>query len=186
MPKPFKSTRSRGGKKSGKSKSKSEQQPQPPPPPTKQEEQYEKVSMITRIMEVIIEAADPIGVNTAVGNHIEDPNIGEGDNKTITGTNTKATADNLIPSVEAIIIITMAIIEAEVVVAMEETISDLAVIGEAIIKAIIITNTINITHMMMDHRLNNMAHHVHFVVVLIILLNIALKENITLIISQRK
>ena len=56
----------------------------------------------------------------------------------------------------------MAIIEAEVVVAMVETISDLAVAKEVIIEAIIITNTINITHMMMHHRLNNMAHHAHF------------------------
>ena len=80
---------------------------------------------------------------------------------------------------EAIIIITMAIIKAEVVVAMAETISDPVVMGEAIIKAIIITNTTNITHMMMDHRLNNMAHHVHFAVVLITLLNIASKKNTT-------
>ena len=56
----------------------------------------------------------------------------------------------------------MAIIEAEVVVAIVETISDLTVAEEAIIKAIKIINTINFTHMMMDHRLNNMAHHVHF------------------------
>ena len=80
----------------------------------------------------------------------------------------------------------MAIIKAEVVVAMEETISDPTVVEEAIIKAIIITNTINITHMMMVHRLNNMAHHVHFVVALIILLNIVLKGNMTSIISWRK
>ena len=101
-------------------------------------------------MEVIIEVVDPIGVNTMVGNHIEDPNTGEGDNKTITGVNTKTTADNLIPPTEAIIIITMAIIEAEVVLAMEETICDPAVMEEAIIEDIIITNTINITPMMMD------------------------------------
>ena len=80
----------------------------------------------------------------------------------------------------------MAIVKAEVVVAMVETISDLAVVEEAIIEAIIITNIINITHMMMDHRLNNMAHHAHFAVVLIILLNIVLKGNMTSIISQRK
>ena len=139
-----------------------------------------------RIIEVIIEAADPIGINTVVGNHVKDPNTGEGDNKTITGANTKATVDNLIPPTEAIIIIAMAIIEAEVVMAMAETISDRAVIGEAIIEAIIITNTIHITHMMMDHRLNNMAHHTHFAVVLIIPLNIASKENMTSIISWRK
>ena len=126
-----------------------------------------------RIIEVIIEDADPIGVNTVVGNHIEDPNIGEGDNKTITGANTKATTDNSTPPMEAIIIITMAIIKVEVVMAMVESISDPTVLAEAIIEAIIITNIINITHMMMDHRLNNMAHHAHFAVVLIILLNIA-------------
>ena len=139
-----------------------------------------------RIIEVIIEAADPKGVNTVVGNHIEDPNIGEGDNKTITGANTKATVDNVTPPMEAIIIIPMAIIKAEVVLAMAETISDPAIMGEVIIEAIIITNTVNITNMMMDHRLNNIAHHVHFAVVLIILLNIALKENMTSIISWRK
>ena len=38
--------------------------------------------------------------------------------------NTKVTMDNLIPPVEAIIITIMAIIEAEVVVAMAETITD--------------------------------------------------------------
>ena len=121
-----------------------------------------------------------------VGNHIEYPNTGGRDNKTITGANTKATADNLILPMEAIIIITMAIIKAEMVVAMAETISDSAFAGEVIIEAIIITNTINITHMMMDYRLNNVAHHVHFAVVLITLINLALKENTTSIISWRK
>ena len=76
--------------------------------------------------------------------------------------------------------------EAEVVMAVVETISDPTVMGYAIIETTIITNTINITHMMMDHSLNNMAHHAYFVVVLIILLNIALKENMTSIISWRK
>ena len=80
----------------------------------------------------------------------------------------------------------MGIIEAEVVVAMVETISDPMVMEEAIIEAIIITNTINITYMMMVHRLNNMAHHAHFAVILIILLNIALKGNMPSIISWRK
>ena len=117
---------------------------------------------------------------------MEAPSKGEEDNKIIIEANTKVTRDNLIPHVKAIIIIIMAIIKAEVVVAMVETIIDLVVMEEAIIKAIIITNTINITRMMMDHSLNNMAHHVHFVVVSIILLNIALMENMTSIISWRK
>ena len=47
-----------------------------------------------RIIEVIIEAADPIRVNATVGNHLEDPIIGEEDNKTITEANTKAAMDN--------------------------------------------------------------------------------------------
>ena len=139
-----------------------------------------------KITEVTIEVVDPIAVNTVVGNHIEVPNIGEENNNTIKEATTKVTMDNLIPPAEAIIITIMAIIKVVVVVAMVETISDLAVTEEAIIKAIIITNAINITHMMMDHRLNNMAHHVHFVVVLIILLNIVLKGNMTSIISWRK
>ena len=80
----------------------------------------------------------------------------------------------------------MATIEVEVAVAVVETITDLAVMEEAIVKVKIITNTINITVMMMDHRWNNMAHHVHFVVVSIILLNIVLKGNMTSIISWRK
>ena len=80
----------------------------------------------------------------------------------------------------------MAIIEAEVVTAMEETILDPVVVREAVIKAVTILNTINITHMMMDYRLNNMAHHAHFAVVLIILPNIVLNENMTSIISWRK
>ena len=41
LPKPFKSTRGRGGKKG---KSKPQQQSQPPPPPPEQEDQYEDVN----------------------------------------------------------------------------------------------------------------------------------------------
>ena len=43
IPKPFKSTKGRGGKKSSKGKSKPQQQPQPPPLPPK-EEQYEETN----------------------------------------------------------------------------------------------------------------------------------------------
>ena len=107
-----------------------------------------------------------------VGNHTEVHSKGEWDNKIIIEANTKVTMDNLIPPVEAIIIIIMAIIEVEVAVAMVETITDLTVTEEAITRAIIITNTINITCMMMDHNSNNMVHHAHFPVVSIILLNI--------------
>ena len=139
-----------------------------------------------RITGVTTEAVDPIGVNTLVGNHIEVPRKGEGDNKKIIEANTKVTVDNIIPPAAAIIIIIMAIIKVEVAMAMVETITDLTAMEEAITRAIIITNTINITHTMMDHSLNNMVHYAHFVVVSIILLNIVLRESMTSIISWRK
>ena len=139
-----------------------------------------------KIIEVATEAVDPTGANTAVENHIEVLSRGEEDNKIIIEANTMVTVDNLIPPVEAIMIIIMAIIKVKVAMAMVETITDLAVMEEAIIKAIIITSTINITHMMMDYSSNNMVHHAHFAVVSIILLNIVSKENMTSIISWRK
>ena len=44
IPKPFKSTKGKAGKKSGKGKSKPQQQPQPPPPSPEEEEQYEETN----------------------------------------------------------------------------------------------------------------------------------------------
>ena len=70
--------------------------------------------------------------------------------------------------------------------AMVVTIIDHVVMGEAITEAITIINTINITCMMMDPSSNSMVHHALFVEVLIILLNIVLSENMTLIILWRK
>ena len=135
-----------------------------------------------RIIEVTIEATDPTGTNIAVENHIEGLSKGEGDNKIIIEANTKATADNLIPPMVAIIIIIMAIIKVEVAVAMVKTIIDHAVMEEAITEAITIINTINITHTIMDSSSNNMVHHALFTVVSIILLNIVLRESMTSII----
>ena len=56
----------------------------------------------------------------------------------------------------------MVIIEAEVDVAMVVIITEAVAMDEAVIKAITITNTTNITHMMIVHRLSNMVHHAHF------------------------
>ena len=53
------------------------------------------------------------------------------------------------------------------------------VMVKAVIKAITITSTTNITHIMMAHRWSNMAHHMHFVVVLITLLSTVLRESMT-------
>ena len=128
-----------------------------------------------RIIEVIAEARDHIGVNKVAEGLLEDPNKGEGDNKTIIGANTRVTMDNLIPPMEAITItIITVIIKAEVDVAMVVIITEVMATDEAVIEAITITNTTNITHMMMVHRLSNMAHHVHFVVVLTTLPNTVL------------
>ena len=136
--------------------------------------------IIMKITEVIPEATDHIGVNKVAEGPLEDPNKGKGDNKTIIGTNTKMTADNLTPPVEVITItIITVIIEAEVDVAMVVIITEVMAMDKAVIKAITITNTTNIAHMMMVHRLSNMAHHMHFVVVLITLPNTVLKESMT-------
>ena len=100
LPKPFKSARGCGGKKS-KGKTKPQQQPPPPPPPwnKKNSMRMQTITTTMRIIEVTIEAADPTGANIVVENHIEVLNKGEGDNKIIIDTNTKATVDNLIPLV---------------------------------------------------------------------------------------
>ena len=118
---------------------------------------------------------------------LDDTNKGEGDNKTIIGTNTKISVDNLTCPTEAITITIIAvIIEAEVDVAAVVTITEVTATDEVVIKAITITNTTNITHMMIVHRLSNMAHHAHFAVALITLPNTVLKESMTYTISWRK
>ena len=139
-----------------------------------------------RIIEVTLEAIDPIGANITLEGHIEGLNKGEGDNKIIIETNSRATVDSLTLPVVAIIIITVTIIEAEVAVAMVVTFIDHMVMEEAITVAITIINTLNITCMMMKPSLNNMVHHVLFVEVSIILLNIVSRENMTSIILWRK
>ena len=139
-----------------------------------------------RIIGVIIEAVDPIGTNIITGDHTEGLSKGEGDNKITIEANFKATAGNLILLVVAIIIITMVIIKPEVAVAAVVTFTGHVVMEEAIIEAIIIIHTINITHMMMGLSLSNMVHHAHFVEASIILLNSAVMENIILTILWRK
>ena len=137
--------------------------------------------IIMGIIEVITDAKNPTGVNkVATENLIEASNKGEGDSKTILGANTKATMDNLIPPTEAITIIIITVItEAEVDMVMVVIITEVVAADKAITEAITITNTTNITHMMMAHRWSNMAHHAHFAVALITLLSIVLKESMT-------
>ena len=139
-----------------------------------------------RIIGVIIEAVDPIGVNIITGNHTEGLSKGKGDNKITIEVNFKATVGNLILPVVAIVIITMVIIVVEVAMDMVATFTGHVVAEEAITEAIRIINTINIIPMMMEPSLSNMVHHAHFVEVSIILLNTVLRENMTLIILWRK
>ena len=158
------STKGKGGKKSDKEKSNPQQQPQPPPPPPEEEELYERQAtiIIMRITEVIAEAADHVEVNKVAEDPLEDPNKGEMDNKTIIGAITKIT-----------------VIKAEVDMAMVVIITEVVAADKVVIEARTITNTTNITHMMIVHRLSNMAYHVHFAVALITLSNTVLKESMT-------
>ena len=71
-----------------------------------------------RIIEVTAEAVYPTGANIMVEGHIEGLNKGEGDNKIIIEANSKATVDSLILLVLAVTIITVAIIKAEVAMAV--------------------------------------------------------------------
>ena len=114
------------------------------------------ITTTIRTIEVTIEVADPTGANIAAESHIKGLSKGEGDNKIITEANDKATMDNLTPLMVAILLITIAIIKVEEAVAMVRTIIEHVVMEEAIIEAIAIINTINITHMMMDLNSSNM------------------------------
>ena len=73
----------------------------------------------------------------------------------------------------------MAILEAEAVVVAEVIITDTVTVG-LIIEAITTINTISIMVMMMITSQINMAHHVHYVVVIIIPPNIVLRESMIL------
>ena len=77
-------------------------------------------------------------------------------------------------------VIIMANLEAEAVAEAEAVIMAVVMAGP-IIKVILITNTISIIVTMMSTRQINMVHNVHYVVATIILLNIALRENMILV-----
>ena len=82
-------------------------------------------------------------------------------------------------------VIIMANLEAEAVF-MAEVITVATVTAGQIIKEILTTNTISIMVMMMSMRQINMAHHVHYVVAIITLLNIVSRENmISMILWKR-
>ena len=73
-------------------------------------------------------------------------------------------------------VIIMANLEAKAMVEAE-VITMAVVVAAPIIEVILTTNTISIMVMMMSTRQINMVHHVHYVVAIITLLNIALRQN---------
>ena len=153
-----------------------------------------KILIITttmRITEVNSEAIDLIEANildefSEVKILVVETNVP----KTHTKVNIKATIIKVITTkaimvyttihIEAIIrVIIMANLEAEAVVIVEVIIVDTVTAG-LIIRAITTTNTISIMVMMMLTSLINIAHHVHYVVAIIIPPNIVLRENMIL------
>ena len=81
--------------------------------------------------------------------------------------------------------IIMANLEAEAMVVAEVITMDAVAVGP-IIEVTTTTNTISIMVIMMSTRQINMAHHVHYVVVITIPLNIVLRENmISMILWKR-
>ena len=75
--------------------------------------------------------------------------------------------------------------EAETV-AVAEAITEVVVTVGPIIKAMLITNIISIMFMMMSTRWINMVHHALYVVAIITLPNIALKESMILMILWKR
>ena len=76
--------------------------------------------------------------------------------------------------------------QEEEAVAMAETITEVTVMVGPIIKAMLIINIISIMFMMMSTRQINMDHHALYVVAIITLPNIVLKEStISMILWKR-
>ena len=93
---------------------------------------------------------------------------------------TKAIMVYIITHIEIINkVIIMANLEAEAMVLAEIITMDVVTVGP-IIEAITTINTISIMVMMMSTRQINMAHHVHYVMAIITLPNIVLRENMIL------
>ena len=92
--------------------------------------------------------------------------------------NTKATMVYTTTPIDRVTIMTN--LEAEAMVVVEVITTDTVMAG-LIIEAITTINTISIMVMMMITSLINMAHHVHYVVAIIIPPNIVLRENMILL-----
>ena len=197
IPQPFKGARPKQSKTRQRGKGKQPQQKPNPPPVQVQEEQYpyehsnnyyhnenyrgqsrghrpyrdQHTGNLSEVKILMVEANVP-KTHTKV-------NIKVAIIKVIT---TKATMVNTTTHIEAINrIIIMASLEAEAVVVVEVITVDVVTAG-LIIGTITTINTISIMVMMITTSLINMAHHVHYVVAIIIPPNIVLRGNIILMI----
>ena len=133
-----------------------------------------EANILDNFSEVKILVAEAIAPKTHIKVHIKVTII-----KAIT---TKAIMVYTTTHVEAIIrVIIIAKLEAEAMVMVEVITMAVATAG-LIIEATIIINTISIMVIMMATSLSNMAHHVHYVAITNTPLNVALRENMTLII----
>ena len=197
IPQPFKGarpkqTKTRGG---GKGK-KTQQKPKPPPVQVQEDNTLMKILIITttmRITEINPEDIDLIEANilddfSEVKTLVVEANV----LKIHTKVNIKVTIIKVIAT-KAIVVYTtthietinrvtiMANLEAEAMVMVEVITLD-AVTAGLIIEEIKIINTISIMVMMMTTSLINMAHHVHYVVAIIIPPNIVLRKSMILMI----
>ena len=195
IPQPFKGAKPKQIKNRGRGKGKqSQQKPNPLQYRYKRNNTLMKIPIITttmRITEVNPEAIDLIEANildafSEVKILMVEANISKTHTKDnikvtiIKAITTKAIMVYTITHVEAINrVIIMANLEAEAMVMVEVITMDEVMAG-LIIEAITTINTISIMVMMMTTSLINMVCHVHYVVAIIIPLNIVLRENMIL------
>ena len=99
---------------------------------------------------------------------------------------TRAIKDSIITHIEiSLMVIATTILEVEAMAEAEAIITAVVMVGPTI-KVMLIINTISIKVMMMSTRQSNMVHHVHYVVAIITLLNIASRESMTSMILWKR
>ena len=104
----------------------------------------------------------------------------------IKATITRVIEDSIIPHAEISLKVLVMVNQEEEAVAMAEAITEVVVEVGPIIEAMLITNIISIMFMMMSTRGINMVHHALYMVAIITLPNIALKESMILMILWKR
>ena len=104
----------------------------------------------------------------------------------IKATITRVIDDSIIPHAEISLKVIVTVNQEEEAKAVAEAITKFVVKVGPIIEAMLIINIISIMFMMMSTRWINMVHHALYVVAIITLQNIALKESTILMISWKR